>query len=47
MNEWTVFTVFVAMLFGGVALSEYQNHSCRIEAMKMGKPTAEIKEICK
>ena len=47
MSEWTVLGIFIVMLFGGIALSEHQNHECRLEAMKAGKPTLEIKEICK
>lgn len=49
MDKWLAICIMglVVGMFSPVMVSEYGKSQCRIEAVKVNKSAAEIKEICK
>ena len=47
--KWVVLLMvaFIGIPMGGMALSEYQNSQCRLEAIKASMPADDILKVCK
>ncbi len=47
--KWNMIAIMavVAVMFGGLAIEQYQTGQCRIEAIKAQIDPSKIKEICR
>jgi len=44
---WIAVGLFLAIMAGGMVLSEYQKSECKMDLAKAGRSVEEIQQICK
>jgi hypothetical protein len=40
-------TIWLVLMFGGMALSDWHNHNCRVELAVAGRTVQDIDKICR